>query len=377
MTPTSNNDTKQPPERQPDPDRHRRRPARARARLLALAAALAIPVAAAAPGETLAQGVPTPRPNTSFPRPNTSFPRPNVGFPTPGMGGAIGGGAPPFIPVPGPSVYWGGGGAVYNPPIVTGFGPWGITAWSPPAIVMSPFVAPVPARVAEPYGFGLGVVDALPALPAAPTPPPNAADFGANRANAAEARREAERRAADAAPALREAERQRLEQRYRDLLARGDRLFRAGMFPQATQRYREAFRANPESGDAPARLMQIELARGDYPEAFKWLNVAAAAGAAWLARAANVERAYGEPGDLDKILDGLEAHAQASPEDREVWTLLGAQYYLSGRVEKARDVFARLNDRKPDSTLQPFFEVLGVGKTTTQTQTQPQPDKRD
>ena len=53
----------------------------------------------------------------------------------------------------------------------------------------------------------------------------------------------------------------------------------------------------------------------------------------------------------------LESHLQASPNDRDGWLVLGAEWYLSGRARQAADVFTRLNDRKPDATLAAFLDA--------------------
>ena len=66
---------------------------------------------------------------------------------------------------------------------------------------------------------------------------------------------------------------------------------------------------------------------------------------------------YAEPADFHRHLAHLESHLQAEPGDRDAWLVLGAQLFLSGRTRRAADVFLRLTDREPDSTLTAFLDA--------------------
>ena len=79
----------------------------------------------------------------------------------------------------------------------------------------------------------------------------------------------------------------------------------------------------------------------------------------WLGRARDVQDLYGEPADFHAVLAAIEAHLQAEPADRDAWLVLGAQLYLSGRVDRAVDVFQRLSDR-PDATLAALLDASGA-----------------
>jgi hypothetical protein len=137
----------------------------------------------------------------------------------------------------------------------------------------------------------------------------------------------------------------------------GDNLFRAKNYHRAEQRYTQAVDANPASATPHIRLAQISLIRGEYAEAAAEFRAAMLAEPGWLVNAGDVQRIFGEPADFAQALGKLETHLQASPGDRDGWLVLGAEWFLSGRTRQAADVFTRLNDRKPDSTLSAFLDA--------------------
>ena len=137
----------------------------------------------------------------------------------------------------------------------------------------------------------------------------------------------------------------------------GDHLFRAGNFSRATERYQQAARADPSSATPQVRLAQIALVRGKFAEAADAFRTAESVQPGWLARARDIQSLYAEPADFAKQVAKLESHLQAHPDDRDAWFVLGANWYLSGRVRKAADVFLRLADRQPDSALTAFLDA--------------------
>lgn len=137
----------------------------------------------------------------------------------------------------------------------------------------------------------------------------------------------------------------------------GDNLFRAGNTHRAEQRYLQAVRANPLSAKPHVRLAQLAIVRGDYQEAAEEFRAASTVEPGWLINATDVQALFAEPADFAKALAKLETHLQATPNDRDGWLVLGAEWYLSGRTRQAADVFTRLNDRKPDATLAAFIDA--------------------
>jgi len=161
--------------------------------------------------------------------------------------------------------------------------------------------------------------------------------------------------AADAAahPATRP--RTRDVSRAKELMELGDRLFRAGNFLRAAERYEQSVRADPDRAAPRARLAQVALVRGKYQDAANKLREAQTAEPGWLATAGDLRAIYPEPAEYARHVAKLEAHLQAEPEDRDGWLVLGALWYLSGRSQKAADVFLRLTDRREDPTLRAFL----------------------
>lgn len=141
------------------------------------------------------------------------------------------------------------------------------------------------------------------------------------------------------------------------LVTLGDRLFRAGNQKRASERYDQAIRTDPYNAAPRVRLAQIALVRGHYAEAAQYLRDAQKAEPGWMVTASDIQAIYPEPTDFAKQIAKLESHLQANPDNRDAWLVLGAQLYLSGRTQKASDVFLRLSDRKPDAVLAAFLEA--------------------
>ena len=217
----------------------------------------------------------------------------------------------------------------YNPPIIVGYGPYGPIFYAPPIVVVGQGgTAPIAAGPAaptqiNPAGGGMR-------LPM-PAPQPLATRTSSTRrANHAKAR---------------------------EYVEFGDRSFRGDNTKRAEDRYRLAAKADPGAATPRIRLAQVALVRGRYAEAARFLREAVAAEPGYLLNAPDIQAIYPEPGDFAKELANLEAHLQAEPGDRDAWFVLGAEWYLSGRTQKASDAFQRLTDRRPDLALAAFLDA--------------------
>jgi tetratricopeptide (TPR) repeat protein len=160
---------------------------------------------------------------------------------------------------------------------------------------------------------------------------------------------------APASSRSRRADRERAEER----LKVGDRLFRAGELVRAAERYEQSIEADPSSAAPFVRLSQIALARGRYAEAADRLREAQAAQPGWMARREDPQNLFGDPAKFAAVVARLESHLQAHPDDRDAWMVLGAEMFLSGRAQRAADIFLRLTDRAPDATLAGFLQATG------------------
>ena len=139
----------------------------------------------------------------------------------------------------------------------------------------------------------------------------------------------------------------------------GDRLFRAGNFKRAEERYLQAIRVATDLAKPRFRLAQIAMMRGQYDVAAARIREAQTAQPGWIVNAPDIQALYAEPADFANNIARLETHLQADPNDRDAWLVLGAEWFLSGRTAKSADVFKRLNDpnRKPDEALTAFLDA--------------------
>ncbi len=110
----------------------------------------------------------------------------------------------------------------------------------------------------------------------------------------------------------------------------GDRLFRAGNFKKAEERYLQAIRVAPDLAKPRFRLAQIAMMRGQYDTAATRVREAETAQPGWIINAPDIQALYGEPADFANNMARLESHLQTNPDDRDAWLVLGAEWFLSG-----------------------------------------------
>lgn len=148
-------------------------------------------------------------------------------------------------------------------------------------------------------------------------------------------------------------------ERATHLVVVGDRFFRANNLKHAEDRYGRAAKLAPDSAEPWVRLAQLSFVRSRYREAAHRLRQAETAQPGWIRTAPDIQAIYGEPTEFANHLARLESHLHAHPQDHDAWLVLGAQWYLSGRTDRAIDVFQRLQDprRKPDVALAAFLEA--------------------
>jgi Tetratricopeptide repeat len=230
--------------------------------------------------------------------------------------------------------HMGGGfpGQIHNfGPQFVGLGGVGFYGGYSPMLAMGPFgFMPPTGFMGPPFIFDQG--------PRLQPPPPGL--MGPNRGNR---------------PNLKPADTVRSGQ----LTTLGDRLFRAGNFKKAEERYTQAKRAAPDLALPRVRLGQVAMVRGQYGAAADRLREAETAQPGWILNAPDIQALYSEPTDFANNVARLESYLQANPDDRDAWLVLGAEWFLSGRTNKAADVFKRLNDpnRKPDVALAAFLDA--------------------
>jgi len=223
----------------------------------------------------------------------------------------------------------------YYPPIIYGFGPNGPFAYSYPIVVVgSGGYPPVPQAFYPP--------------PAVPAPMPNPGGAGAMRLPMPPRQPTVTRASTTRRPN---------PARSKEHVEIGDRSFRGDNNKRAEERYRLAIKADPTSAIPHVRLAQVAMVRGRYADAAKHFRDAVAAEPGFLLNAPDIQSVYSEPADFARELADLEKHLQADPSDRDAWFVLGAEWYLSGRTQKAADAFRRLTDRRPDLALAAFLDA--------------------
>ncbi len=121
--------------------------------------------------------------------------------------------------------------------------------------------------------------------------------------------------------------------------------------------YEQAIGADPTDAKPYVRLAQLDVARGHFASAASHLREAQAAQPGWQVRADDVQNLFGDPPEFAAVLNRLESHLQTHPDDRDAWLVLGAELFLTGRTQRAGDVFLRLTDQKPDATLDGFLRA--------------------
>lgn len=142
-----------------------------------------------------------------------------------------------------------------------------------------------------------------------------------------------------------------------ELMTFGDRHFRNDDLHRAQERYEQALEADPDRAVIRVRLAQVAILRGDYIEAANRFREAYTTEPRWLDNPEDVQALYPEPADYRQMIAQIESHLQSRPGDRDAWFVLGAQWLLAGRPQRARDILLRLTDETPDSTLRAFLKA--------------------
>jgi tetratricopeptide (TPR) repeat protein len=152
--------------------------------------------------------------------------------------------------------------------------------------------------------------------------------------------------------------------RTQQLMTFGDRLFRAGNYKKAEERYQQAMKTGGHLAAPYVRLAQLALVRGNYADAADRFREAEVAQPGWIITAPDIQPLFGEPTEFSRQIGRIESYVQAHPQDRNAWLVLGAEWFLSGRTSKAADVFRRLDDpnRKPDVALSAFLDASNRGR---------------
>ena len=160
------------------------------------------------------------------------------------------------------------------------------------------------------------------------------------------------------------------------LITLGDRLFRAGNLKKAEERFQQASRTAPNWPLRECDWPQVALARGNSTEAAARLREAETAEPGWIVTAPDIQSLFGEPAEFSRSLARLESHLQVHPDDRDAWLVFGSQWFLSGRTDKAADVFKRLNDpkREPNIALAAFLDASNQAEENPAKPPQPAPD---
>lgn len=156
------------------------------------------------------------------------------------------------------------------------------------------------------------------------------------------------------------AERERInEARAKQLIASGSRLFAAGSYARAAERYREAIKATAKDASPYFMLAQALFANKRYAEAAQAIKDGLKINPDWVELDFDMRKLYSQPQDLIPQLASLARELQANPLDRTAMYVLGFELFVTGQKDKAKTILeqsARLE--ADDSHLKPFFDYF-------------------
>lgn len=147
-----------------------------------------------------------------------------------------------------------------------------------------------------------------------------------------------------------------LEAKAKGLAIAGNRMFTAGLYSKAADRYRDAIRADAEETSNHFLLAQAYFANKQYAEAVRALKDGLKQNPDWIEADFDLRSLYGNPEQLTTQLADIARVVKANPLDRDANFLLGFELFMSGQKDKARSILeqsARLETN--DSHLKPFF----------------------
>lgn len=148
------------------------------------------------------------------------------------------------------------------------------------------------------------------------------------------------------------------ENRARQALAAGARVFAKGNYAKAADHFKEASQA---SDDATSFffLGQALFATGRYAEAARTFQQALRKNPDWLEVDFDVRGLYGDPAELLAQLGGLAKELRDRPLDRQYLFVLGLELFLTGQKDKAKTVLEQVARLETDDRyLKPFFDYF-------------------
>ncbi len=137
----------------------------------------------------------------------------------------------------------------------------------------------------------------------------------------------------------------------REQIEKGSALFRAGRYAEAADAFRLAARS--DHGDAAARLFvgHAYFALGRYADAIGFIRRAFDLQPKIAMLDYGIHALYGNAADFDKHVAALKAAAEARPNDRELWLLLGYVHRYSGNRDAGVAALTRAYEIEPRDRL--------------------------
>lgn len=145
----------------------------------------------------------------------------------------------------------------------------------------------------------------------------------------------------------------------KQLAAAGNRLFAAGLFAKAAERYRDALRADADDASNYFLLAQAQFANKQYADAVRSLKDGLKLNPDWIENEFDLRALYANADQLTPQLAEIARVVKVNPLDRDASFLLGFELFMTGQKEKSRAILeqaARLEI--DDRHLKPFFDYF-------------------
>ncbi|WP_145253858.1 hypothetical protein [Planctomycetes bacterium Pan216] len=151
------------------------------------------------------------------------------------------------------------------------------------------------------------------------------------------------------------------QQAFRDrsgtYVTSGIRLFKAGVYNRAAERFEEAARLAADDATPHFLRTQSLIATKRYRDAAVALKNGLKLNGDWLDLGFDMRGLYDDQADLASQMADLAAELQANPLDRDALLLLGFELFMTGRKEEARPLLEQVVRLEPDdSHVKPFFD---------------------
>ena len=150
---------------------------------------------------------------------------------------------------------------------------------------------------------------------------------------------------------------------FRLFLHQGHRCMKAGEYRKARDYFARAIMRGLSSAEARFAFSDALMALGQYQGSVEQLRFGISLDASWPSLDYSRYANFGDPADLDRLVDDLKKHAEMMPKDVGVHVLLGYNLFHMNQLPAAYSAFEKVRELAPEDSVAKLYlkEIGGRG----------------